>query len=66
MIDDVVSRFRHMLTWLNSVGWQQKLQVFMQGESIVYREQDTEAAAKYITFFGFGFAYRSSLELQFL
>jgi hypothetical protein len=56
MIDDVVSRFRHMLTWLNSVGWQQKLQVFMQGESIVYREQDTEAAAKYITFFSFGLA----------
>jgi hypothetical protein len=56
MIDDVVSRFRHMLTRLNSVGWQQKLQVFMQGESIVYREQDTEAAAKYNTFFSFGFA----------
>jgi hypothetical protein len=35
---------------------QQKLQVFMQGELNMYREQDTEAAAKYITFFSFGFA----------
>jgi hypothetical protein len=41
---------------LNFLLQKQKLQVFMQGESIVYREQDTEAAAKYTTFFSFGFA----------
>jgi hypothetical protein len=32
---------------LNFLLQKQKLQVFMQGESIVYREQDTEAAAKF-------------------